>query len=281
MPWRDSSAIAHEVVDLVSDPVRYRAMCARAAAHGREMTWPAVARQYVESFSRARANDTRRRRSVVPGADAGQSPCRLAGDRPPARPRADRRHRDPPARDLQHSALRGRVLPGRQRASPAVDDAPRRGGHRRPGGRARARVTLSGVREPRVRPIVGTLPELSLVRAAMARAAWVGRQSWPSALGARRSRGPGERSGPAQSCRRPLSCGTAGRDHVYQPPGVGLRAARHRGVSAGVSGRQHASKRCARIWRPACSASFSGPARTIGRGSRTPSRTATRDCHKP
>jgi glycosyltransferase involved in cell wall biosynthesis len=63
VPWRDASAIAHEVVDLVSDPVRYRAMCARAAARGQEMTWPAVARQYVESFSRARANDTRRRRT--------------------------------------------------------------------------------------------------------------------------------------------------------------------------------------------------------------------------
>lgn len=38
-------------------------MCARAAEHGREMTWPAVAGQYVESFSRALANETHRRRS--------------------------------------------------------------------------------------------------------------------------------------------------------------------------------------------------------------------------
>ena len=63
VPWRDSSAVAREVVDLVHDPVRYRTMCARAAAHGREMTWPAVARQYVETFSRALASKTRRRRS--------------------------------------------------------------------------------------------------------------------------------------------------------------------------------------------------------------------------
>lgn len=60
VPWRDSSAIAREVIDLASDPVRYRDMCARAAAHGRGMTWPAVARQYVESFSRARATYRRR-----------------------------------------------------------------------------------------------------------------------------------------------------------------------------------------------------------------------------
>ena len=86
----------------------------------------------------------------------------MARDRPQARPRADRRHRDPPARGVQHSALRGRILPRRQRARPAVDDAPRGGGHRRPRGRARAGLTLPGIRELRVRPIVGTLPELSL-----------------------------------------------------------------------------------------------------------------------
>ena len=44
VPWRDSGAIAREVVELRRDPRRYRTMCARAAAHGREMTWPAVAR---------------------------------------------------------------------------------------------------------------------------------------------------------------------------------------------------------------------------------------------
>jgi len=59
VPWRDSSAVAREVVGLGDDTDRCRAMCARAAEHGREMTWPAVARQYVESFSRALASETR------------------------------------------------------------------------------------------------------------------------------------------------------------------------------------------------------------------------------
>ena len=63
VPWRDSSAIAHEVIALLSDDIRRQAMCARAAAYGVGMTWPAVARRYVESFSRARAEDTRRRRT--------------------------------------------------------------------------------------------------------------------------------------------------------------------------------------------------------------------------
>jgi glycosyltransferase involved in cell wall biosynthesis len=63
VPWRDASAIAREVVQLGREPVRCRDMCARAAAHGREMTWPAVARRYVDAFSRAVANDRRRRRT--------------------------------------------------------------------------------------------------------------------------------------------------------------------------------------------------------------------------
>jgi glycosyltransferase involved in cell wall biosynthesis len=63
VPWRDSTAIAQEVIGLVTDDDRRRAMCARAAAHGVGMTWPSVAGRYVESFSRARTEHTRRRRT--------------------------------------------------------------------------------------------------------------------------------------------------------------------------------------------------------------------------
>ena len=64
VPWRDSDAIAQEVIALVSDDDRRRAMCARAGAHGIGMTWPAVASQYAESFARARTEHTRRRRTA-------------------------------------------------------------------------------------------------------------------------------------------------------------------------------------------------------------------------
>jgi hypothetical protein len=84
VPWRDSRAIAREVVDLMSDGARYRAMCARAAAHGRQMTWPAVARQYVESFSRARAADTHRRRTSFQ--------AQTVASRPAGWPEVDLRH---------------------------------------------------------------------------------------------------------------------------------------------------------------------------------------------
>jgi glycosyltransferase involved in cell wall biosynthesis len=62
VPWRDSGAIAEEVCGLIREPARAKDMCARAAGHGREMRWTAVARQYVETFRRAVAKDTKRRR---------------------------------------------------------------------------------------------------------------------------------------------------------------------------------------------------------------------------
>ena len=53
VPWRDSQAIARAVVDLLSDDAKRLAFCERAAAHGRSMVWPAVARRYLQSFDRA------------------------------------------------------------------------------------------------------------------------------------------------------------------------------------------------------------------------------------
>jgi glycosyltransferase involved in cell wall biosynthesis len=53
VPWRDSQTIARAVVDLLSDDAKRLALCARAAAYGRSMVWPAVARRYLQSFDRA------------------------------------------------------------------------------------------------------------------------------------------------------------------------------------------------------------------------------------
>ena len=53
VPWRDSQTIARAVVDLLSDDAKRLALCARAAAHGRSMVWPAVAHRYLQSFDRA------------------------------------------------------------------------------------------------------------------------------------------------------------------------------------------------------------------------------------
>jgi glycosyltransferase involved in cell wall biosynthesis len=61
VPWRDAGAIAREVCNLLDDTSRREEMCGRAAAHCRGMRWSAVARQYVETFRRAIADDTRHR----------------------------------------------------------------------------------------------------------------------------------------------------------------------------------------------------------------------------
>jgi glycosyltransferase involved in cell wall biosynthesis len=84
VPWRDSAAIAREVLALRNDDDGRRAMCARAAAHGVAMTWPAVARKYVETFSRARAEDTRRRRTSFH--------AQTLASRPAGLPEMDLRH---------------------------------------------------------------------------------------------------------------------------------------------------------------------------------------------
>jgi glycosyltransferase involved in cell wall biosynthesis len=54
VPWRDSQAIGRAAIDLLSDDPKRLALCARAAAHGRHMVWPAVARRYLQSFEQAR-----------------------------------------------------------------------------------------------------------------------------------------------------------------------------------------------------------------------------------
>jgi len=54
VPWRDGAAIARAVVDLLGDDGKREAMRERAAAHGRDMLWPAVAQSYAQTFVRAR-----------------------------------------------------------------------------------------------------------------------------------------------------------------------------------------------------------------------------------
>ena len=46
------------------DDAKRLALRLRAAAHGRDMLWPAVARRYVESFERARVQHAARLRTV-------------------------------------------------------------------------------------------------------------------------------------------------------------------------------------------------------------------------
>ncbi len=58
VPFADSSAIAREVIGLLSDDTRRLAMRAQAYELGRSMTWDHVSQLYIESFNRARVQRT-------------------------------------------------------------------------------------------------------------------------------------------------------------------------------------------------------------------------------
>ena len=55
VPFRDPAALAEQVIDLLDNEAKRHAMRKRAYLYGREMIWPQVARRYMESFQRARA----------------------------------------------------------------------------------------------------------------------------------------------------------------------------------------------------------------------------------
>jgi len=56
VPFRDPAAIAEAVCNLFDNPARMRSMQKEAYKLGREMTWPAVAKQYLKSFGHALAD---------------------------------------------------------------------------------------------------------------------------------------------------------------------------------------------------------------------------------
>lgn len=77
VPWRDAGAIANEVNTLLGNDSERLALRARAAHHGLGMTWPAVARGYMTTFERARAERGQRRRSAFVARTLARRPAEL------------------------------------------------------------------------------------------------------------------------------------------------------------------------------------------------------------
>jgi glycosyltransferase involved in cell wall biosynthesis len=59
VPWRDPQAIAREIVRLLDDDGARLALRRRAAAHGHDMLWPAVARNYLRTSTVRRSSTPR------------------------------------------------------------------------------------------------------------------------------------------------------------------------------------------------------------------------------
>ncbi len=79
VPFRDPAALAEQVIDLLDNEAKRHAMRKRAYLFGRAMIWPQVARRYMESFDRARAE---RRHFIAPGF-AAKALDKRPGELPP------------------------------------------------------------------------------------------------------------------------------------------------------------------------------------------------------
>ena len=79
VPFRDPGALAEQVIDLLGNEAKRHAMRKRAYLFGREMIWPQVARRYMESFERARAE----RRHFTPAGFAVKALDQQPGELPP------------------------------------------------------------------------------------------------------------------------------------------------------------------------------------------------------
>ena len=77
VPWKDPGAIAGEVNGLLGDDDRCLQLRKRAAAYGRHMLWPEVARGYLASFERARTEQTERLRTAFQAKTLGERPAEL------------------------------------------------------------------------------------------------------------------------------------------------------------------------------------------------------------
>jgi len=79
VPFKDPAALAAQVIDLLDNEAPRHAMRKRAYLFGRAMIWPQVARRYMESFDRARAE----RRHFIPPGFAAKALDQRLGELPP------------------------------------------------------------------------------------------------------------------------------------------------------------------------------------------------------
>ncbi len=81
VPFNDPQALAEQVIDLLGNESKRHAMRKRAYVFGRDMIWPQVARRYMQTFERARAE----RRHFVQAEFAVKALDKRAGELPPLR----------------------------------------------------------------------------------------------------------------------------------------------------------------------------------------------------
>ncbi len=280
VPWKDSSAIATEIVGLLDDPEKRYTL--RRARRG---TWPghAVAgrRAFVSADLRARPH-----RTWAPPADGvprqhARNAARGAAGRQ-SRPRGDddRRHGHAAARHLHRAALRRGLLRRRQRPRADADDAPRRSGIERSEARAHRwlRVTWPSSATRSIAPSAASAtscPTRGFWREEQGSEDSHGRALWALGTVVGLHPIPAGRVSPARcSMTRFRRC---------RPSPAPARGRTRCSESSNTCARSRAIETCRR-WdarsRTACSRSSAAPISRNGRGARTASRTATRVCRR-
>ena len=81
IPFSDPQTLADQVIDLLGNESKRHAMRKRAYLYGRDMIWPQVARRYMQTFERARAE----RRHFVQAEFTVKALDKRAGELPPLR----------------------------------------------------------------------------------------------------------------------------------------------------------------------------------------------------
>lgn len=81
VPFNDPQGLADQVIELLGNESKRHAMRKRAYVYGRDMVWPQVARRYMQTFERARAE----RRHFVQSEFAVKALDKRAGELPPLR----------------------------------------------------------------------------------------------------------------------------------------------------------------------------------------------------
>ena len=109
VPFSDSSAMAREVIGLLSDDTRRNAIRKNAYRLGREMIWSNVAQLYMRSFESSRLQVAPRAK-VSCHQDTRSKAAGTAGDEPESSLANDRFHRTLPTRQFQHSEFFRRTL---------------------------------------------------------------------------------------------------------------------------------------------------------------------------
>jgi hypothetical protein len=79
VPFKDPAALAEQVIDLLNNEAQRHAMRKRAYLFGRAMIWPQVARRYMQTFDRARAE----RRHFIPAGFTAKALDQRSADLPP------------------------------------------------------------------------------------------------------------------------------------------------------------------------------------------------------